>query len=237
MKPEMSKKNVRSIIIFALCLVIFNIITFVIPFEHSAAFWSAYVFGMIAILSQIGVVFLSLNKKFTHKQKFYAFPIIRMGVDYHNVQLVVSFIFFIAATFTASVKGWIPTVISAILLCVFTILVLLNDSTRDTIEKIEENEERNTVHVKTFRLNIDSILRRTDDKDLLRVLEKLSDTAKYSDPVSSDKLYYIENEITEKVMQLDNAVRSGDKSAAIALCEEAIKLFEDRNAMCKAYKR
>ena len=53
-------------------------------------------------------------------------------------------------------------------------LVLLTDTTRDEIVKIEEEEERQTVQVKTFRINIDSIMRRVDDKDLLKLLEKLT---------------------------------------------------------------
>ena len=47
----------------------------------------------------------------------------------------------------------------------------------------------------------------------------------------------IENEITEKLGELDSAIKIGDISYAKFLTEQVIDLFEDRNAQCKVYKR
>lgn len=105
------------------------------------------------------------------------------------------------------------------------------------IVEIEEEEERQTQQIKTFRVNIDSLVRGVDDPVLLKVLGRLSDTAKYSDPVSSEPLYPIEAEITNKIGELGNLIRSGDIEEAKVLAEKVIDLFEDRNAQCKMYKK
>ena len=225
MKTTLDKNTIKNLSIFAVIFVIYNVISFAIPFKHTSTFWGAYIFGLIAILLQIAIVMLAANGAETLRKKVYAFPIFRMGIIYLALQLGLSLVFTVAASFIESFPGWI------------IIFVLLTDTARDEIVKIEEEEERQTVQVKTFRINIDSIMRRVDDKDLLKYLERLSDTAKYSDPVSCEELYAIENEITDKIAELSSIVQKGDFSLAKALVEEIIDLFDDRNAQCKMYKR
>lgn len=236
MKIGSDKKLTKSIIIFITVLILYNVIFFAIPFTHSATFWGAYLFGTIAILAQVGVAFIALKREITTREEVYAFPIMRMGFLYLVVQLAFSLIFSVVSTFYDKLPGWIIYVVSVIVLGVFTILVLLTDTTRDKIVEIEEEEERQTQQIKTFRVNIDSITRGVDDPGLLKVLGRLSDTAKYSDPVSSEPLYPIEAEITEKIDELRVLIQSGDNREAKALAEKVIDLFEDRNAQCKMYK-
>ncbi len=231
------KNTIKNLAIFAVVLVLYNVISFAIPFKHTSTFWGAYIFGMIAILLQIAIVMLAANGAETLRKKVYAFPVFRMGLIYLAIQIGVSLVFTFAANFIENFPGWIIAVVSVIILGVFIILVLLTDTARDEIVKIEEEEERQTVQVKTFRINIDSIMRRVDDKELLKALEKLSDTAKYSDPVSCEELYAIESEITDKIAELGSTIQIGDISYAKVLTEQVIDLFEDRNAQCKVYKR
>ena len=234
---KFDKSTIKNLTIFAVVLVIYNVVSFAIPFKHTPTFWGAYAFGMIAILLQLGIVLLAANGAETLRKKVYAFPVFRMGIIYLAVQLGVSLVFTVAANFIENFPGWIIYVISVIVLGIFIILVLLTDTAKEEIIKLEEEEERQTVQVKTFRINIDSIMRRADDKELLKLLEKLSDTARYSDPVSCEELYAIENEITEKIGELGSLVRAGETDDAKALTEQIIDLFEDRNAQCKVYKR
>ena len=234
---KLDKNTIKNLTIFAVVLVLYNVISFAIPFKHTPTFWGAYAFGMIAVLLQLGIVLLAANGAETLRKKVYAFPVFRMGIIYLAVQLGVSLVFTVASNFIENFPGWIIYVISVIVLGVFIILVLLTDTAKEEIIKLEEEEERQTVQVKTFRINIDSIMRRADDKELINLLEKLSDTAKYSDPVSCEELYAIESEITEKIGELGSVVKSGDISYAKDLTEQIIDLFEDRNAQCKVYKR
>ena len=234
---KLDKNTIKNLTIFAVVLVLYNVISFAIPFKHTPTFWGAYVFGTVAILLQIGIVLLAANGAETLRKKVYAFPVFRMGIIYLAVQLGVSLVFTVAANLIENFPGWIVYVISVIILGIFIILVLLTDTAKDEIIKIEEEEERQTVQVKTFRINIDSIMRRADDKELQKALEKLSDTAKYSDPVSCEELYALVSEITEKIGELGDLVRAGENDEAKTLTEQIIDLFEDRNAQCKVYKR
>lgn len=237
MNFKLNKNILKSIAIYAIVFIIYNILMFAIPFKHDGTFKGAYAFGLIAIAAQVLVEFLSFSGANTLRKKVYAFPIVQMGVFYLIAQLILSLIFILISTFTENFPGWIVSVISVVLLGIFTILVLLTDTTRDNIEQIEDEETRNTVKLKTLRNSIDSISRRVDDKELLPVLKKLNSIAKYSDPVSSEELFEIESLITEKISELECFVNCRDFVSAKTLAEEIINLFEDRNAQCKIFKR
>ena len=234
---KLSKNLVKTIVIYLIALIIVNIVVFSIPFEHNSVFWAAYVFIMVAILAQIGVAVLALSNSNGLKKKMYTFPIFKMGGIYLAVQLILSLVFFIVATFVPDFPSWIAWVVCVVVLGVFTILILLTDTARDEIVKVEDETERNTVQVKTFRDTIDSIVRRAEDKELRAVLEKLADIAKYSDPVSNEKLAEAESKIEQNIAALKNAVAANEVQLAKSIAEETINLFEDRNALCKMYKR
>ena len=237
MKNINVKATVKTTIIYLIVLLIYNVLFWVIPFKHDSIFIGAYVLGTVAILAQVAVLFLANSGATSLKKKVYAFPIIRMGIIYLVVQLIISVAFAITTTFVEGIPTWIIYVISAVILGIFTIFTLLTDTARDEIVKIEDEEERNTVQVKTFRINIDRILRRANDAELLKKLNKLSDIARYSDPVSSEELVEIEEEITEKITEIEYALRINNIESAKFLTEQAINLFEDRNDMCKTYKK
>ena len=57
-----------------------------------------------------------------------------------------------------------------------------------------------------------------------------------SDPVSSDALKDIEENLTGLVEELGNAVLDKDYSATRTLCAKASSLLADRNRMCKLNK-
>lgn len=234
---KLSKNLIKTIAIYAIAIVIVNLIVFSIPFEHNSAFWAAYVFCMVAILAQIGVAFLAMSNSIGLKKKVYSFPIFKMGAIYLVVQLCLSLVFFIIATFFEDFPSWIAWVICTIVLGVFTILILLTDTARDEIIKVEEETEKKTAQVKYFRVNIDNTLRRVSDKELRAILEKLADTAKYSDPVSNDMLAETEDRIHQYLAALEDAVISNDIEGAKEIAANTIILFEDRNALCKLYKK
>ena len=59
---KFDKSTIKNLTIFAVVLVIYNVISFAIPFKHTPTFWGAYAFGMIAVLLQLGIVLLAACK-------------------------------------------------------------------------------------------------------------------------------------------------------------------------------
>ena len=232
-----TKSTVRTISIYVIAIALYNLVVFAIPFEQTEVFWAAYIFAMIALVSQIGIFALAFLGADTLQKKLYAAPIQNMGARYIAVQLVVSLFFQILTTFNEDVEAWIVYVIGALIFGVFAILILLTDAARDAVQNVEEKTARQTMQIKTFRVNVDGILRRVENPELKKAVYKLSETAKYSDPVSVDELQTVEAEITRKINELYSAVERNDVVSAMGLANEAILLFEDRNAQCRLYKR
>ena len=86
---KLSKNAVRFLIFMGLALLVFNVISFAVPFAKTGAFWIGYLFGMIAVLGQIAVMKLAFNGTTTVRSKFYGFPVARIGIIYAVVQKLI----------------------------------------------------------------------------------------------------------------------------------------------------
>lgn len=67
-------------------------------------------------------------------------------------------------------------------------------------------------------------------------LEKLAESFRFSDPVSSDATEEIENTIMEKLENLKISISSSDSDENIAKITELKNLLAERNRICKVSK-
>ena len=86
-----------------------------------------------------------------------------------------------------------------------------------------------------FRLDMQYIVDSCTDPELKKPLEKLADSFKYSDPVSSDDLAGVEENLQTQVKKLAALVNT-DKDAARMQITEVFNLLADRNRQCKELK-
>ena len=78
----MKKDTIRAIVVAVITLVIYNLIAFVIPFTHTAAFWISYGFTLAAFAVVCASIYIAFVKNPDAKSRFYGFPIARIGVLY-----------------------------------------------------------------------------------------------------------------------------------------------------------
>ena len=151
------------------------------------------------------------------------------------MQLLLSIIIFAANKFTVT-PAWLSAVISIILLALALIGVIAADNAKDIIEKSDTKITEKLQNVKEFKLNIDSLCNNCTDKDIKKQLEKLSEKIKYSDPVSSDKLYDIENKISKEIEEISNMIFNNNYTGLSDKIDSIDRLVDDRNKKCKEYK-
>ena len=65
----------------------------------------------------------------------------------------------------------------------------------------------------------------------------MAEEFKYSDPVSSEAIKNIENELSEMVDELQKAVVDNDSESIIGLCDKIKISLTERNRLCKLNKR
>ena len=107
----MKKDTARAIIVAVVTLVLYNLIAFVIPFAHTAAFWISYGFSLAAFVIVCASIYIAFIKNPDAKSRFYGFPIARIALIYGAVQLVVSLIVMVLEYV---IPGWICILLFAL---------------------------------------------------------------------------------------------------------------------------
>ncbi len=229
-----TKSKNTSIIIYAVIAVLYLVCFFAIPFEKNAITWTAFAFGFVSIIGGAIAAFVSFENGQELKSKIYGFPIFRLGYYYTIVQLILTVIFCTAGSFI-ELPVWIVVVSGAILLGVFIIGVISVDRVREVVERQDISDAINTKTVETFRLDIDSLVRKSPDANVQRAMEKLAEEFKYSDPMSSEATRGIEEEIKGKIEELASALVS-DPGRSMGIIDEVRGLLENRNRVCRSSK-
>lgn len=231
----MNKKSKALVAIYAIVLIVYVVLFFIIPFPKGGASWVEFTFTIVSIIFGLTVTYYALRKGETLKSKVYGFAVFRIGAIYTIAQLCVGIIVCVVGIF-AAVPVWISAVISVILLALAAIGIIASDNVRDVIEEQEYRDTISTKPMTYFRLDIQSIVDLCSDTELKKRLEKLNESFKYSDPVSSDSLKAIEDKIHGKIQDLYSVINS-DSSAAAEITGNIELLLDDRNRRCKALKQ
>ena len=232
----MSKNRMRFYVSLAIVFAIFTVIAFAVPFTHNAVFWLSYAFAVVAVLVQL----YSYSKAFDFeghdvRSKFYGFPLARLTTIYLIAQLALSLLFMIVGNFV-QVPSWIPVVLYVILLGVFAIGFIAADSMKEEVERQDTVHKARVDTMRALQSKSVFIASQCEDSETKKALNKLAESFRFSDPVSSDALSDIEASLNALVDELQSAVLEKDNAAAQTLCAKVEATLADRNRMCKLNK-
>lgn len=230
----MTKNEKRTCGVLAILFVVFVVITLAVPFVKGGIFWLSFAFGIIAIAVQLYVLKSAFGKDESPRSKFFGFPIARIGFAYMVAQLALSLIF-MGIGFICPV--WIPVVIYVVLLGGASIGFIAADVTRDEIERQDVVLKAETECMQSLRSIVYPLSGQVTDKDCSKLLQNLAEEFKYSDPVSSDAIKDIEQELSVLVDELQEAVVDADEEAINVLCKKIKISLTERNRLCKLNKK
>lgn len=233
---NMNKKNKSIIAVYGILAFIYLIAFVIIPFPKNAASWISFVFTLVSFVLSLGVSLYIFGKDDEMTSKFYGFPIFKIAYMYPLVQFAVGLLICIIAAFVA-VPYWVALILSLIILGVSAIGVIATDNARDIVEENEAEIERVTKATKLFNLNVSSVLDLCTEPSVKKELEKLAESFRFSDPVSSDATEDIESNIMEKLENLKLGISSSSADENIAKIAELKNLLAERNRICKMSKR
>ena len=232
---NMNKKNKSIIAVYGMLAFIYLIAFVIIPFPKNAASWISLVFTLVSFVLSLGVSLYIFGKDDEMTSKFYGFPIFKIAYMYPLVQFAVGVVICLIAAFVA-VPYWVALILSLVILGASAIGVIATDNARDIVEATEAESERVTKATKMFNLNIASVLDLCTEPSVKIELEKLAESFRFSDPVSSDATEDIENTIMEKLENLKISISSSDSDENIAKITELKNLLAERNRICKVSK-
>ena len=232
----MSKNRLRFYISLGVIFAVFTVIAFAVPFEKSAVFWLSYVFALVAMGAQLYAYPRALDLDgHDVRSKFYGFPLARIATAYLVVQLALSLVFMILAKYV-DVKTWIPFVAYVLIFGISAIGFIAADAIRDEVELQDTVHKANVGTMRALQSKAVFVASQCDDAETKKALDAFAEALRFSDPVSSDALADIEENLTGLVEELGNAVMDKDYAAARTLCTKASSLLADRNRMCKLNK-
>lgn len=229
---EMNNHTKRLIAVVGIAFVLFSLISFVIPFEKNGVFWLSYLFGSIAILSQIYIMGLSFGQGGNLKSKVYGMPIAKLGMMYAVAQVLLSSLFM---KISMIVPVSVVVVTSGILMGGVAIGVLVTEGVREEIIRQDTKVAVETSVMKTLQNQVATLVP-ICPSNLQKPMEKLVEEFKYSDPMSGASTQGIENQLFTLLGQLSGELRGGDEALCTATIGQVSATLAQRNALCKANK-
>ncbi len=226
------KKNFS---VYAICwtlmLALFNIIVFVTPNEIGGAskftggFWIGYGVTVAVFIGQLACAFFAL-KEAENRKVFYNIPLIWISYGALLTTLVVGAIFMAIPVLPA----WIAAIVCGAVLVFSIIAVIKAKSAAEVVSGIDEKIAGKTAFIKELTVRAKIVMLSSTTPELKAEAKRVYEAIRYSDPMSSEKLAEVENELSEKFAEFE-------QNTTVATANEIIALVNKRAELCKALKK
>lgn len=223
------KKNYKNyIVVWAVLVLMFNLIVFITPNEvagvskfHSS-FWVGYIFITLTFITQLLVTLYSLKGNI--EKTFYNVPLISISFVTTIVMLVVGTV----CMAVPIIPVWLGVILCATVLAVAVVIGMQAKATADIVGGIDERIKNKTFFMKSLRVDVESLQARAGNSEIANEMKKVWDAVRYSNPVSAEVLSGIEAQITIKFADLADAVDKEDVQAVKKVSKELQILINDR---------
>lgn len=232
----LDRKLLGAIAAFIVVFLFANILVFLIPFPHGIAFWTAYVFLMIALVIGFVITYVSAEKTFTQKNGIRYYPLMRFGVMYLIVQGIVSLIFFLLDSYITLPLIWIPPVVCLVIFAIFAVLLISTYSGLKVVESVDEQSKKETAFIYSLTAEAELLAKQVSDEDLQKELTSLYEAIRYSDPVSTLEVADVNSRIRDEMDVLKAAVTLNDAGKIHESVQNLSLLIAERNQKCKLVK-
>lgn len=211
-------------IIYALLFVVYNVIIFMLFKELTVVFWVSYVFMGIAFAVQITSMMLSF-KSTDVETIFHGIPLASLSFYYLLAELFCSFVFMLFQG--AGVKAAI--IIQLLLLAAFVIIAIIALMARDAVQDVNKKIKENVSFIKSINVDLEMLKEHCSDAALKECLRKLTETVKYSDPMTNASVADVEQRIMQKLSETRVYCDSAKIEDAKNACTDLELLFIERN--------
>lgn len=232
----MKKNFVTYVIIWIISLVVFNLITFLLPNvqnadNRTAGFWIGYALITLALTGQVACSCYVLKEKNATKL-FYKISLYQLSYSTLAISLIVGIILMILVP----KQAWIAAIICLIILAVDVTAMMKAKLAVDTVVKVDEKIEQKTMFIKTKTAEAQTLTSTVDTEEKKSLCKRVYEALRYSDPMSDSQLESIESEIDECLQSLKSAIGDDDLDLATAQTQRIEALIAERNDKCKLLK-
>lgn len=223
-----SKKTIWLTAIVA--LIVYNVVMFIMPVAKDLNFWFAYVFSTISILFAAGTFISNITRKSVDK-KIKNTPLAYIAWEYLIIQMILGFYEILHPIYYRT-----SLILNVILLGINIIILSIVSTEKKEIDRVDKKVKEKVFFIKNIQEELESTKAITENEKITNGLNELVDTVRYSDPMSSSKLFDIENDIEIKVAKLKDNIKENKESESIEGISEIKTLLAERNRKAKLYK-
>lgn len=230
---RMTSKKTNGMIgaIYFIVFFVMNFLIFLIFDEKNGVFWTSYAFMCIAFIVQIVSMFLAV-RGLDVEAIFFGIPLATLSLFY-----------FFAAIFTATVfmifqnaPMKLAVVLQVLILAIYAVVAIIALMSRDVAQDVSDNVRVGVTAIKTMQVDVEMMMSQAKDATLKNSLRKLSETIRYSDPMSNDAVINIEDQIMQALAELRVLCENNMTMDALNTCKSVEMLFMQRNRLLKATK-
>ncbi len=226
------KKTVgMSLAVFAIAFAIYNLLVFMIFKPEGPVFWMSYAFAVLAFGLQIVGMYLSF-KELSVKAVFFGIPLAQFTLFYLFAELFVSTVFMIFR----NINWKLPFVIQIILLAVYGVVAIVTIATRDAAVAVKDNVQKKATTMRLNTVEIEMLMDSAKDPELKSQLRRLSETVRYSDPMTNDFVADLDARIKQEVFELQMHCEDENVPAAKESVKRLQHLYVERNKKLLASK-
>ncbi len=224
-------------VVWAILLILFNVIVFVTPSEFEGeskfteSFWVGYSLVTIGFVGQLACSYIGL-KDDNLNRFFFNIPLLRVSVIGLVISAVAGSVFMAIPT----VESWIAAIICVIILAFVAIATIKAKAVGDIAETVEKKIKEQTFFIKNLTVDAQNLLARANTPETKEIVNKVYEAIRYSDPMSNDNLSEIEGRIGYEFKTFEMAVKSGDNAVVENQAKELLILIDNRNNKCKTLK-
>lgn len=222
----MKKNSSKGYLILGILFVLISVIAFAVPSAKTAVFWISYAFTVIAFAAQIIIWNAALGRSESLKSKFLGFSVVHIGIVYLVVQIIALIVFLSIPTLPI----WSAAVACVAIAGVSAICMIVSDVGCSEIERVSTKAQEKTFYIKQLQVEVELLAGAETDTATKSALTQLAEKIRYSDPMSNEQIADIEDQITEKIIDLKSAA---DK---VEIIKELNSLLDERNKKVKHLK-
>lgn len=232
MKKNTAKKTgIMTAMIYVIIFAVFNLLVFLVFQKRTPVFWISYGFMCLAFIVQITSMFLAL-RTLEVESVFMGIPLASLSFYYFFAAVFAGAVFMVFQI--APIK--LVVIIQVLILAAYVIVALLALMSREVVQDTNDTLKEKVAAIKTLNVDVDVLIPQVSDPALKKALRKVSETVKYSDPISTEAVADIEAQIMQSMNALRVCIENDNNEEAIATCKDVEVLFLQRNSLLKATK-
>lgn len=226
----MSKKNILTVLLDLLFVVVFNLLFFMNGgANHAAVVWICYGFLHFAYLMVLLTPLLAAKGSFSHLSKTSTYAISLLF-------LIAEIVFFLVVFFVPVENSKIVVSVQVVLTAVYLLVLIINLLADDATEQKQSRHDAENQFVKDISARLkylETVARDSQTKNKINSLYYLA----HSSPIKSDeKVSETERQISEQIAALESLCGESKTEEVLTLAGKIENLLTKRNGILKAIR-